>query len=304
MKRTTWSRWRPGDRTAPCCVPPQRWAPRHRVDLRFGRAPARRRRLEPERLGEWSHRGCVSSVGSAWRRYLWILEWRSRGFWLAFPCGADEGRPGEGRMEQGTIRMPSGRVRSSTAVAVAGLLMVTGVLSGCDSAAKTPGASSPSPSVASPTPSPSPSAPSPSASPTSPIPAAARVKSDKGAEAFVRYFFDKVNQAWTTPQTGLVPALSDSGCQFCLKTESDAKALVTAGQKYRTEPISLKTVAALTGAAPKGQTIVRTDATQNQSDVLSADNAVVRSDSKKDLQLITGLIWKGGRWLVYEVEAR
>jgi hypothetical protein len=63
-------------------------------------------------------------------------------------------------------------------------------------------------------------------------------------------------------------------------------------------------VTALSGAAPEGQSFVRTDATQNRTDVLSADNAVVRSDSKKELRLITGLIWKGGRWFVYEVEAR
>jgi hypothetical protein len=49
---------------------------------------------------------------------------------------------------------------------------------------------------------------------------------------------------------------------------------------------------------------VRTNATQNRVDVLDASNAVVRTDSKKELQLMTGLIWKGGRWFVYEVEAR
>ena len=211
-------------------------------------------------------------------------------------------------MEQRTSRMPGGRLRSRAAMGVgfAGMLVASGVLSGCDSEAATPGASSPSSAVSSASPSPSASSPSPSASasPSVAIPPAARVKSDKGAEAFVRYFFDQVNQAWTSPQAGLVPALADSGCQFCLKTESDAQALVNAQSGTKSQPISLKAVTVLSGAAPAGQSFVRTDATQNLTDVLGADNAVVRSDSKKELQLMTGLIWKGGRWFVYEVEAR
>ena len=104
-------------------------------------------------------------------------------------------------MEQRTIRMPAGRLRSRAAVVgLAGLLVASGVLSGCDSEAATPGASSPAASVSSASPSPSASSPSPSASasPSVAIPAAARVKSDKGAEAFVRYFFDQVNAAWTS----------------------------------------------------------------------------------------------------------
>jgi hypothetical protein len=136
------------------------------------------------------------------------------------------------------------------------------------------------------------------------IPAAARVKSEKGAEAFVRYFFDQVNLAWTKPQAGLVQSLSDSGCQFCLKTESDAKDLADAREHYRSDPIALKAVSVLSGAAPKGQSFVRTDATQNKADVVNRDGAVVRSDARKDLRLMTGLIWKGDRWYVYEVEAR
>jgi hypothetical protein len=136
------------------------------------------------------------------------------------------------------------------------------------------------------------------------IPAAARVKSDKGAEAFVRYFFDQVNTAWTRPEVGLVTAHADPGCQFCLKTEADASDLVQAGERYKSQPISLKSATALPGAAPEGQSFVRTNATQNKVDVLNASNEVVRSDSKKELQLMTGLIWKEGRWFVYEVEAR
>ena len=207
-------------------------------------------------------------------------------------------------MERRTIRMPSGRVSRPAAVTLAGLVTAAGVLAGCQSEVTPSATTSPSASVTSASPSPSASSPAPSASSSVDIPAAARVKSDKGAEAFVRYFFDQVNEAWTQPQAGLVAALADSGCQFCLKTESDARDLVRAGERYESPPISLKSATVLSGAAPGGQSFVKTNATQNRVDVLNASNAVVRSDSKKELQLMTGLIWKGGRWFVYEVEAR
>jgi len=207
-------------------------------------------------------------------------------------------------MERRTIWMPPGRSRRGAAVGIAGLVAVAGVLAGCQSEATPRATTSPSASATSASPSPSASSPSASATASVDIPAAARVKSEKGAEAFVRYFFDQVNVAWTKPQAGLVQALAYSGCQFCLKTETDAKALVRAGERYRSQPISITSATVLPGAAPSGQSFVRTNATQNRVDVLNASNAVVRSDSKKELQLMTGLIWKGGRWFVYEVEAR
>lgn len=180
----------------------------------------------------------------------------------------------------------------------------TGVLSGCESEATPPvsGSATSSASGASGSPSPSVS-PSPTASPSVEIPAAAREKSDKGAEAFVRFFFDQVNVAWTTPRAGLIAALSDGGCQFCLKSEADAADLVRAGDRYASAPITVGTVTVLSGAAPKGQSFLRTNATQNRVDVIGKGNAVVRSDKKKVLRLTTGLIWKGGQWYVYEVEA-
>ena len=52
--------------------------------------------------------------------------------------------------------------------------------------------------------------PSPSVSASVEVPAAAREKTEKGAEAFVRFFFEQVNQAWTDPDPML-----DHGQQRC-----------------------------------------------------------------------------------------
>ncbi len=119
-------------------------------------------------------------------------------------------------MERRTIRMPSGRVTRAAAVTLAGLVTGAGVLAGCQSEGTPSATTSPSASVTSASPSPSASSPSPSASASVDIPAAARVKSDKGAEAFVRYFFDQVNEGMDDARAHrLIDVNSDSGCKSC-----------------------------------------------------------------------------------------
>ncbi len=98
----------------------------------------------------------------------------------------------------------------------AGLLALV-VVTGCDASGDPEGTASPSVSSASPSASPSPS-PTPSASPSGPeVPAAAREHTDAGAEAFVKFFFEQFNEAWTEPQSGLIEGLSDPECKFCRK---------------------------------------------------------------------------------------
>ena len=81
----------------------------------------------------------------------------------------------------------------------AALAVGAAVLAGCQSNAEPPVGTTPAASV-SPSASSSSSSPTSSPSPSVEIPAAAREKSEKGAEAFVRYFFDQVNVAWTKPE--------------------------------------------------------------------------------------------------------
>ena len=50
------------------------------------------------------------------------------------------------------------------------------------------------------------------------IPAAAREKTEKGAEAFVRYFFDQVNARMDYARRRLIEALSDAGLRVLHKT--------------------------------------------------------------------------------------
>ncbi|MFL6154162.1 MAG: DUF6318 family protein [Ornithinibacter sp.] len=203
-------------------------------------------------------------------------------------------------MEQRTILVPAGRVRSRAAVVagLAGLVVVTGVLSGCDSEAATPGGSSPSPSVTSAAASPSASSASPSASasPSVAIPAAARVKSDKGAEAFVRFFVVESARAWTSANPGPIEALSDPDCASCASLAGTAKKLREAGHHYAAVPITVSSAEALTGDGNRQN--VAASIRQHAVDVVDKEGVVVGSDKADNLERIFLLYWKEGQWVV------
>ena len=192
------------------------------------------------------------------------------------------------------------------AFVVAGAVVVGGgALGGCTGGAEP----DPSPSVSSGSPSSSASvsvtpSPSPSVTASGPeIPAAAREQTEAGAEAFVRFFFDQLNTAWTEPREGLVSALGDDDCRFCAKSESDAAQLVSRGERYESNPVKLGSLTVLILGEGDEQTLVRTELTQNEVDVLDRAGVVVRTDQKKQVTLTTGLTWQGGQWRVFDVEA-
>lgn len=83
----------------------------------------------------------------------------------------------------------------------------------------------------------SPSTP-PAAGPV--VPSAARSHTPAGAVAFVQFYIDQVNRAWTTPQTGLIPALSLPTCKSCAGLESSAKELSTAKAHYARSSLAIE----------------------------------------------------------------
>ncbi len=194
--------------------------------------------------------------------------------------------------------MPGGRVRSRAAgvVGLAGLLVAAGGLAGCDSEAATPPASSPSPSVTSASPSPSVSSPSPSVSPSVAIPAAARVKSDKGAEAFVRYFMDQAAKAWMVPDPQLIELHATKDCSACDDLAKAARDLDTAGQRYDGPPISVRRLRVLRSSG----TDVAFDAmlSENKVRIVSGSGKVVASYPERAITRAIAVKWGDGRWLV------
>ncbi len=146
--------------------------------------------------------------------------------------------------------------------AAASLLAAVG-LSGCQAEETPPGGAAPSAGSTSASATSSPTSPSPSASPSTEVPAAAREKSEAGAEAFTRYFFEQVNVAWTEPRPGLIASLSDPDCEFCSTTEKAAAALQQANQRYESDPLNVLDLRLFSGA-PEGQLYFFADLRQNQ----------------------------------------
>ncbi|MBT9254861.1 hypothetical protein KMZ32_02460 [Phycicoccus sp. MAQZ13P-2] len=186
---------------------------------------------------------------------------------------------------------------------VAGVALGSVLLAGCETSGDDDPSPTPTPSVSSVSPSSSPSAsPSPSPSASGPeIPAAAREQTPAGAEAYVEYFFDQFNVAWTKPQPGLIKSLSDPQCQFCKKTETTATRLAADKQRYKSDPARLQSVDVF-GGAPAGQQFTQVRLVQNRVAIVDEGGDVVRIDERKELDYYVTLRWKSDRWWLLELE--
>jgi hypothetical protein len=118
----------------------------------------------------------------------------------------------------------------------------------------------------------------------------------------VRYFIDRVNYAWTTPQSGVVAALGDSGCLSCRALEKTATGLVKDDRRYAETPISLEKLAAVPGG-PDGQQYVRGTMVQNRVDIVDRQGRTVSTDPRLSAGRTFALVWKEGSWRVFGIAA-
>jgi Family of unknown function (DUF6318) len=82
------------------------------------------------------------------------------------------------------------------------------------------------------------------------IPAAARAHTSDGAKAFVRYFFERLNVAWTTPRTGILSPLCQPAVESCAAYEKTATELTKAGHRLDGNPLTVKSVQTLDATNP------------------------------------------------------
>lgn len=143
-------------------------------------------------------------------------------------------------------------------------------------------------------------APSTSTAPPAVVPLAARAHTEAGAEAFVRFYIDQLNLAWTSPNVDLVSALSEPDCVSCARLEATAEQLVTKGQRYMSAPVSVRSAAAFEGA-PAGQQLVHLVMEQHRVDVVNAQGTIVSTDLPRDLNRNVVLKWRAEAWHVYGI---
>jgi hypothetical protein len=189
-----------------------------------------------------------------------------------------------------------GRYAAWPALAV---VLAVGACSGVDDPPPSSSTSSGSSSSSS-TPTTTTSSPSTTATATVKVPAAAQKHTPEGAAAFVKFYIDQSNDAWTKPDDSLLPPLSDKGCLSCQALQKTATNLVAKKQKYRTSPMTITKLGAV-GGAPTGQQYVRVLGTQNRVDVIDSKGTVVMTDPKQSVALTASAVWKEGRWFIYDM---
>ena len=144
------------------------------------------------------------------------------------------------------------------------------------------------------------SAPRPPSTEVATVPIAARQHSEAGAEAFVRFYIDQLNLAWTSPRAGLLLPLSDPGCKSCKAFESTASRLVASGHHYAVPPVTVTTVTAY-GGARNGRQLLRLLGRQTEAAVVDERGGVVSTDRAKAMKLDILLKWEGRSWAVLDM---
>ena len=132
------------------------------------------------------------------------------------------------------------------------------------------------------------------------VPVAARQHSEAGAEAFVRFYIDQLNLAWTVPDPTRLAALGDPECLSCASLEHTARELAAMKRRYAAAPVSITTVAAF-GGAPAGQQLVRLAMEQHAVSVIDGGGHVVTRDEAKPVSRDVLLKWRAGAWRVFGI---
>jgi hypothetical protein len=145
----------------------------------------------------------------------------------------------------------------------------------------------------------SPSSASPTTAAASEVPAAARAHTPEGAEAFVRYFYDEINRAWTSPEAGIVLQLGVSECQSCKAFDDTAAELVAKKHRYATRPVTVESARA-TNEGPTGQQYVAAKLHQHRVNIVDMAGTVISTDDDEIFDSTVALVWKGGEWKVFD----
>ena len=151
---------------------------------------------------------------------------------------------------------------------------------------------------------PSPPSPSvsPSASPSYEVPAAARVQSEAGAVAFVKFYFDQMNKAWMGPDTNLLLPLSDPGCKSCANLQDEAATLRKDGERLDRPAVTVLAVD-VRPDAPPGQVFLVARLRQNDAQRVDRQGVVKAAMEASEGTRQVAVIWKEDRWLLYGMAA-
>jgi len=193
-------------------------------------------------------------------------------------------------------------VRRTSAALLAVPLAASILLAGCGGDSK-PNASRSSTASSSPTTTAAPSttsgSPTSTASPTTDpnIPAAARAHTPAGAEAFVRYFFERLNVAWTVPRAGILSPLCQPSSKACAAYEKTATRLTKEGHRYDGNPVTIKFIGVLDATNPSKYDVLANVVQERRSEIDAAGKTIV-TDKRKAYRVNVELTYTDHTWSI------
>jgi hypothetical protein len=133
------------------------------------------------------------------------------------------------------------------------------------------------------------------------LPPEARKHTPEGAAAFVKYYIEQLNLAWTTPDSSLLPPLSDPECIACKNLNDTAVQLERDKQHYTRDPVTVTKVVPLSENG-KGVQLVRLFMDQHKVDVVDSAGKIVLTDPKKKVARTVGTTWVGKSWQLFGMQ--
>lgn len=129
------------------------------------------------------------------------------------------------------------------------------------------------------------------------IPAAARMRTGPGAEAFVRYFFDVLNEDATAPRGGRIFQLSTPACKTCAGWNTIMDDLHGKGHHYSGPAARLQAVNGLDGQPATDDLYpVAARWAEGESAIVDRSGRVVEQTGLEVSTSIIRLKWVGDGW--------
>ncbi|GAB3237706.1 DUF6318 family protein [Kineosporia babensis] len=131
--------------------------------------------------------------------------------------------------------------------------------------------------------------------------APAAEKSAKGAEDFVRYFWEVYDYSYSTGNVTPLSAISDSDCVFCEDTVSKVGKLSAANQRVAGAHVEVVAAIAPPSDPSKGLIVV-TILNERPSTIVDADGVTVKSQQGfRNMKSEIAIIWRDSQWIVRDL---
>lgn len=141
-------------------------------------------------------------------------------------------------------------------------------------------------------------APKKSADSTEAVPDDAKKHNDAGAVAFVKYYFEQVNEGFETGEYADLVKLSDAGCIICRSTVGDiafaySQGKIEGGKVKVSDVKAANTKGDLTSVSLKYETEKYTE--------VDADGDSLFSVGSRDLAFVVQLKWVDDHWVMAQI---